>query len=208
MLSDLIFKCQTQTLSSIAMNFFSHHVPDFLVIGYHGRKSELSTEKRSIMGSNSNILIREIHLPTIITKRPILNAEKITFIMAVDGSQRARDAFLVLSQSCLLGSRDSLVVVHVEEIIKDDDKENNKFSLSDTKKYFEEALQKSNVPVDSKYVSLLNSDGKAVIDTLMDFVDEVDPDFLCLAPAPLKTISSVTETVVVRTNSSVILFKA
>jgi hypothetical protein len=171
-------------------------VPDFLVIGYHGRKSEGNADRKLIMGKSSNVLIREMHIPCIIIKRA-LNPEKISYVITVDGTQRSRDSvniFLLLVQA-----NDALTILHVEEVDK-----SNESGLLDTKQFYEGVLKRINRS--EGYVSLLSGD-KSVIDCISEYVDQADPDFLCLSPSQSRTVDSVTETLLVRTNSNVILYK-
>lgn len=186
---------------SLNLNFspLSHHVPDFLVIGYHGRKSEERAGNKIIMGSSANHLIREVHMPCIIVKK-VCTAEKRTYVMAVDRSNRAKEGLSLLLT--LVRPNDTLIIAHVEEV-----GEEGEDSSAAIKAYYESEI-KYWCPPDSKFVSLTPDNGKSTVDKLIEYADEIDPDFLVLAPAATKEVTCVTEPVLLRTTASVILCKS
>ena len=150
------------------------------------------------MGSNSNFIVREMHLPCIIVKR-LCNQDKRTYIMAVDASTRSKEGLSMLLT--LISPKDNLIIVHVEELSQKE----GESSSSETKDYYESEI-KTWCPPGSKYMSFLPED-KTVSDRLLEYIDEIDPDFLVLAPSSLKTNTSVSDYLLTKTNSNVILFK-
>jgi len=151
------------------------------------------------MGSAASHFIREIHMPTIVVKRELKPGKRV-YVMAVDGSARAKQGLAVLLTLVL--AKDTVIIAHVEEVT-DDSSEEGLVALRD---YYEKQVDQY-CPSQSQYISLLTGD-KSVVDTLMEYVDEIDPDFLVVAPAPVKTTASVTEIVMARTTSNVILCKS
>ena len=181
--------------------FGDHTPPNFLVMGYHGRKSEEILERRGIMGSSANHVVRETHIPIILMKRPN-TGENRSFVMAVDASLRAKKALTQLLP--LVRPKDSLKIIHAEEVEKPTDTAINT-SPFDTKAYYEKEIEEF-CPVNTEYISLIG-EGSAT-ELICNKVDELDPDYLVLAPAAVRSISSVTETLMSKTSSNVILIKA
>lgn len=181
--------------------FGDHTPPDFLVMGYHGRKSEEILERRGIMGSTANHVIRETHIPVILVKRAN-KGENRTFVMAVDASLRAKRALAQLL--LLVRPKDTLKIIHAQELEKPTDTAINT-SPNETKAYYEREIEEV-CPMNTEYISLVGEGD--VTDLIINKVDELDPDYLVLAPAATRVISSVTETLMSKTSSNVILIKA
>lgn len=202
-LFELIRHLRNQNLTTdprIDPNLFGDHTaPDFLVMGYHGRKSEEILERRGIMGASADHVVREAHIPVILMKRPN-KGEKRSFVMSVDASLRAKRALTQLL--VLIRPKDSLTIIHVEESKPTSDVIT---SPSETKAYYEKEIEDF-CPVDTKYISLVGEG--SVVDLVSNKVDELDPDYLVLAPAASRNVSSVTETLMSKTSSNVILIKA
>ena len=178
--------------------FGNHAAPDFLVMGYHGRKSEEILERRGIMGSSANHVIRETHIPVILMKRPN-KGEQRSYVFAADASLRAKKAFTQLLP--LIRPKDTLTIIHVEESGKNPDVYT---SPSETKAYYEKEIDEF-CPVGTKYISIV--DEGAVIDLIINKVDDIDPDYLVIAPAAIKGISSIAESLMSKTSSNLILIK-
>lgn len=193
-------KQQQQQQQGKDSNLFGNMVPDFLVIGYSGRKKELENSV-SVMGSSTDLALRSVPIPIIIVKRPC-NAENRVYLYATDGKQKSKEALDILLT--LVMPRDTLIVVNV--IPPTPDLETSA-ACDATRAYFEGELMRAG-PVNSRFHSIFRDNGQSLVDCLMAFVNEkIQPDFFVIAPRAKKQIASMTEDVIVRSQSSVILCK-
>jgi nucleotide-binding universal stress UspA family protein len=186
--------------SKDANNFFGNMVPDFLVIGYSGRKKELENSV-SVMGSSTDLALRSVPIPIVIVKKPC-NAESRVFVYATDGKQQSKEGLDILLT--LVMPRDTLVVVNIVSPTPDIE---TAAAAEATKSYFESELLRAG-PVDSKFVPVYRENGQGVVECLLQYVNvEINPDFFVITPKAKKQIKSMTEELIINCQSSVILCK-
>lgn len=196
-LTDIIDNCRRPTPSTHAL--VGPHIPDFLIIGFTGRKSEV--ENRRFMGSKTDLALRTIHMPIIIAKKPCVSESK-SFVFVVDCTSVSKQGLDILLT--IVNPRDDLTVLHV----KDRDQEHTAVSIFEkTQRYYEEELQKSG-PFNSRFMAIVQPAGKSLVDSIVDHVnDEIAPDFLVIAPRAQQSITSITEQLILKSKSNVILCK-
>jgi nucleotide-binding universal stress UspA family protein len=181
-------------------SIFGNMVPDFLVIGYSGRKKELENSV-SVMGSSTDLALRSVPIPIVIVKRPC-NPENRTYLYATDGKQKSKEALDILLT--LVMPRDTLIVVNVVPATPDLE---TSAACEATRLYFEAELLRAG-PVNSRFNTISRESGQSLVDCLLTYVnDEVNPDFFVIAPRAKKQIASITEEVIMRSQSSIILCK-
>lgn len=191
----LLYLTEHQTTTMKHHSYFRDYIPDFLAFGFHGRKSELKGDSKQIMGSSADIVIRKMHQPCMLFKR-LVNPDTRSYVMAVDSSMKCRLALYIL-QSLML-PRDRLIIVHVET---------SAIPSEDTKLFYEREVAKS-CPPDSKYVSLPREEDKDITTALIEYTDNIDPDFLVLVPEDHKHFDKVTDTCLYTTKSNVLLLRS
>lgn len=186
------------------IGLFGSFVPDFLVIGYSGRRKEMENSV-SVMGSSTDLALRSVPIPIIIAKRSSERENKI-YVYSTDGKQKSRDGLDILLT--LIMPRDTLIVLRVASNDMDGTiLEFRQAAELEIKSYFEEELQRAG-PVDSRYLAIERNAGESVADCIVNYSNnEINPDFLVIAPRAKKQMASITEEIIQKSVSSVILCK-
>jgi nucleotide-binding universal stress UspA family protein len=171
--------------------------PDFVVMGYAGRKGPKTSP--TTLGSTADLALRSLTLPCIIIKKPP-NDENRKIIMAVSASTELGQTGLdVLLR--LVRPRDQLRLIFVIR------SEQNHADVTRVSHYYEEELRKVG-PVDSMFVPLtVPVSGGHVKDVLVEYVNEEAPDFFAISPHAKPSLSSMTEYLIQNVKSSIILCK-
>lgn len=173
------------------------HVPNFFFMGYVGRKGP--KDRPSVLGSVTDISLRNVHMPCVITKQLCIKHERY-FVIAVDGSPLSKRGFDMVFT--LINPRDKVGVVHVINprrsggIPPPDDIEH----------YYEVELEKIGT-ADCKFRTLVSYENKSIGETIVDYVNDTQADFVSIAPRTRPDLSSVTEHVIAFANCNVILCK-
>lgn len=199
-LTDMVKLCRDPNPSPKTISLFGRHVPDYLVIGFSGRKNEMEN-CRSFMGSSTDMALRTVPIPIIIAKRECPRENK-TYTYAVDGKSKSKEGLDVLLT--LVMPRDTLIIIHVVDSNLDPIAE---AEVEVTKRYYEEELRRAG-PVSSRFMLLVRETGVPLLDCLVEYVNnEINPDFLVLAPRAKKQMASITEQVILKATASIILCK-
>jgi len=194
-----------QELVAIAESPYGEPTPDFFVCGTsHSVKSGF--EKTSL-GSVADLALRRVHLPIIITKGKIPPKGPKKYIMAVDDSEQSKRGLDILLT--LLTPKDILRIVHVcgaadNTKFMDEQGEN---TIEKIKTYYEDEIDVIG-PVDSKVIMLAVEGGVSQVNTLIEYVNNEQPDFLALAPRAQLQHTSFTEQVMYKVYSGIILCKS
>lgn len=81
------------TLSGKNIPNMGSHEPDFIILGYSGRRSEIENAK--VMGSATDIALRKIHIPCIIAKTVCPKDSKV-YVACITNNERCRTALKIL----------------------------------------------------------------------------------------------------------------
>ena len=194
-----------EELAALAESPYSDPIPDFFVCGTtHSVQQGFSS---TTLGSVSDLALRRVHLPVIITKGKVPPRGPKKYIMAVDDSEQSKRGFDILLT--LLAPKDTLRVVHVCN--KNDATqyvdEGGESTIAKIKTYYENELDVVG-PVDSSVIMLAVEGGVTAVNCLIDYVNSENPDFLALAPRAQLQNTSFTEQVMYRVYSAIILCKS
>lgn len=170
-------------------------LPDFVVMGGHGRKGP--KEMPESLGSNTDTALRNLHLPCIIIKQPVVSRPR-HFIMAVNDTELSRRGLDILLR--LTNSRDKVTCVHF--ISPDDDDKD----LTDMKSYYESELEEYG-PINSKFQVVTKERGEAITHTISNYVNNSDCDFFAIAPRAKHRLSNISGHVVNHVKCNIILVK-
>lgn len=85
------------------------YLPNFVVLGFSGMNNELENRK-TLMGSATNIAMRSWQLPVIITKQLCLEEQR-TFVMAADCTEPSKRGLDVIAS--LIRPNDCLILLHI-----------------------------------------------------------------------------------------------
>ena len=196
------------------LRFSGTRNPDFWVCGYTGNRNRHSAENEgnpSIMGSTSDIILRNIHMPVIIVKNDIVEVEKgRTFVVAVGSTEYSKHALDIVLSLAL--PRDKVVVVHA--INPDNDgAHDSDATLSALERDYTHELN-TIAPTGSYFKNLHMEGGETVDKTILKFVNENEDcrcDFLAIAPRADETndfkYSSLTKALLVNAKTNVIIVK-
>lgn len=194
-----------EELVAISESPYGEPTPDFFVCGTsHSVKSGF---EKTTLGNVADLALRRVHLPIIITKGKIPPKGPKKYIMAVDDSEQSKRGLDILLT--LLTPKDILRIVHVcgagdSTKFMDEGGEN---TIEKIKTYYEDEIDIIG-PVDSKVVMLAVEGGVSQVNTLIEYVNNEQPDFLALAPRAQVQNTSFTEQVMYRVYSGIILCKS
>jgi hypothetical protein len=173
---------------------------DIVVIGFSGRRNEMEN-RQTCMGSSTDLALKFIQLPIIIAKKEIINSTNRKFVIAVDSSSSCKAGFRLLLT--LIQSSDIIIVVHVTNAnILDELSPHQELSL---KSYYETELSNNSI-VNYTFQSLIKEAGMSLTDCLIQYVNiEIKPDYFVLIPRSKQNLSNITEDLIAKSDSSVIL---
>lgn len=187
---------------------------DFWVCGYTGNRNRHSAENKgnpSIMGSTSDITLRNIHMPVVVIKRDIaeLNKGRI-FVVAVGSTDFSKHAVeIVLS---LAMPRDKVIVIHVINPHTDGAHDSNA-TVTALERDYQHELD-TIAPQGSFFKNLQQEEGETVDQTILKFVNEnedLEVDFLAIAPRANETnnhqYSSLAKELLLNAKSNIIIVK-
>jgi nucleotide-binding universal stress UspA family protein len=197
-----------------SLEFGGQRAADFWVCGYTGNRNRHSAENKgnpSIMGSTSDITLRNIHMPVIIVKRDIAEIAKgRTFVVAVGSTEHSKQALEIILSLTL--PRDKVIVVHVVHP-HNDGAHDSDATLSALERDYSHELD-TIAPKGSYYKTLQMSEGDNVDETILRFVNEsedIECDFLAIAPRTNETnnfqYSSLAQQLVLNAKTNVIIVK-
>jgi hypothetical protein len=202
-LVDLIHDILKSEKTDEGSQHFGGLVPDFLVIGYTGKKNEAS--ERMVMGAATDVAMRSVPMPVIMVKTDMADGPK-KFLLFVDNSPHSQTGLEILL--AIVGARDTIVCLHLHKQITQMDHEEME-AMGTTKKYFAEELSRY-APEGSKFEAqeLSSEMDMTTSKQMVQIADEdIAPDFLVLCPHAESKITSVTEDVVKNTYCNIILCK-
>ena len=177
--------------------------PEFLVLGYTGRKGIHKTEGATTIGSTSDFALRSIHLPTILIKNEVPTGPK-SYIMAIDESKNSKTGLDMIFP--LIRPQDSLTVIHIYDV------ENTAFGAQsekdETAQYYENELNEHAPTTNAKFHPIMKA-AEGIAATINEYVNEIVPDFFCMAPRAQaeKGITSLTEKMILELKCNIILCK-
>jgi nucleotide-binding universal stress UspA family protein len=207
-ITEIIDKTSSGVMSPAVRLTIGNNAPDFLCIGFSGRKSEM--ENRAFMGSKADLALRTVHIPIIICKRPIpLTSSKgdpkvgRSFVFAVALTETSRKGLDILMT--ILGPKDDLLIVHVKESSELDHVVQTE--LEKAEQFYTSELHQFG-PAKSRFLALDPTSGVSSVDRLADYVnDETEADFLVIAPRAAQTVTSLSESLILKCKTNVILCK-
>lgn len=192
----------------------SYYLPtkslDFAFIGYSlGKDVEGGGGVGTVLGTSRDHSLRHIHLPVIVIKNrlPEDASRGLTFCVCVNNSERAKRGLAVVL--ALMKPRDKLVCLHVisdEEGFAGDRGEE---ALREVKAYFDKECELFG-PTEWGFIAVPTTN-KSRVDSIVAWVAENSPDFVCIAPRvridPSAETSSVTSGIIHAINTNIILVK-
>jgi len=184
--------------------------PDFLVLGYSGwrfhnvdgsRKDHATTA-----GSTADFALRTIRNPVILVKEePRMNCPK-NFVMSVNKSNASKMGLDILYT--LISPRDSLTIININD--SSIDAMGNSDSR-EVRNYYERELEDNCPTTRFKFVSVVKSGVVATIDTLKDYLDNMEEylDYFCIAPRLRqdRMFSTLTDQVLLEVKANIVLCK-
>lgn len=190
--------------------------PNFLFIGYHGRKGDGLTDGDSnrsredeksggndnkIMGTFTEYCLYHAYMPVIICKSLCPTTQRL-FILAVDGSPLSKRGFDICL--ALINPKDSLRIVNVYNPRKTGTGcEPPPYEIEE---FYNHEIE-SFGPYDSSFTTLTCPIGRSIADCLVEFSDNVGGDFLILSPRTRRYMSATVEHVIAQAKASIILVK-
>jgi len=187
-------------------------IPDFFVLGWTGKRSRQAKGEFAVMGSVTDIALRQVHMPCIVAKQPPKpKGESNVFAFCVDETEKSKDGLCIMLT--LVKPRDTVVLVHVCDSSRDASEADpeGEETMRRIKEFYEKELELL-APVGSR-LDMIPLDGtNDLSSTLITyFNDVVCPDYLALAPrVPDQdqfARSSLTEALVVKTTCNLIFAK-
>lgn len=184
--------------------------PEFLVLGYSGwRFHNHDPSKKNhatTAGSTADFCLRNIRMPIIIVKEePRMNAPK-NFVLAVNKSNASKLGLDILYT--LIQPRDTLTVINIYDDTMDELGNTNHRAVH---QYYRKELEENSPTVNSKFVSVMKSGNERTIDTLNNYLDNMEEylDYFCIAPRLRedRTFSSLTDQVLLEVKANIILCK-
>jgi nucleotide-binding universal stress UspA family protein len=153
----------------------------------------------SSLGCTAETGLRSLHLPVIVMKEAVSSRRAHSFVLAVDGSLHSQLGLDILLR--LVRPSDSLRVIHVTS------RDADRAEVERIKSYYEQELSHA-APADSAFV-LLHSLGNVVVNVICSFVNDMNADFVALAPRAQREfeITDLTEGVIVNAKANIILCK-
>jgi 23S rRNA pseudoU1915 N3-methylase RlmH len=154
---------------------------------------------QSTLGATVDFGLRSIALPCIIVKYHTPHSRNRSYVMAVDESDCSKTGLDTLL--LLLRPRDSLRIVH---IVSRDAAHSRLEKIQEY--YTQEGMLRC--PAETTFVPLPLR-GCTMADVLCEYSNGMNADFLCMAPRALgqMRISSMTESIIAKANSNIILCK-
>jgi hypothetical protein len=167
--------------------------PDFIFLGGVGLKGVKPVP--TVLGYNTDLALRTLHVPCIIVKTPCVTPTK-KWLMAVDGSDYSNRGLDILLQ--LVNHRDTLNLVY----FYNEDDEN----LDSIKHYYEHELELYG-PERNSMIAIRRNHGEALTHTMADYVNDSDCDFLALAPRAQEHTSSICNHMLNHVKCNIVLCK-
>lgn len=166
--------------------------PDFLVMGYHGRKGSKAT-----MGSTTDAALRSLPFPCLVVKALVPKTPRKVYMAVNDTEVSKRGLDILLS---LINPRDSLTLLH--------------FAPADTRgsaaermeAYYRTELEEFGPP-DSKFQFIDRDRAIPVTHAVVEFVNDSDCDLFAIAPRAKQDRSAVSDYILTNVLCSVLLCK-
>jgi len=193
--------------------------PDFLLFGYarHNFSADKSDAKK--LGSVADLAMRSVRIPSIIVKKPITAMGPRFIIFAVNASALCKKGLEILLT--MLRPDDKLTCL---QIIKPKstaidgsghgNTNNNgtgrgsiKIDSEDHAREFYERVLPTVGIKEYSYIAQTISENVTVSQALIDYTNEVNPDFLALSPRASQELSSITEIIIKAVNTNIVLCK-
>lgn len=195
-LQSIVKLCATEkSRVSERVSMIGPHRPTFLFLGFSGRKSEFENMP-SFMGSTTNIALRSWQLPVVISKSICALSHRV-FLLAADCTKPNLRGLSMIS--CLFQPGDTLILVNVHSTSASTKRP---VSVED---YYSELTTPLRSRIQVNHITA-EREGGTVADCLLRVVNEdVHPDFVIVVPRARKHITSVTEEVILKSKSSIIL---
>lgn len=157
---------------------------DFCVVGYCGRRgAEAQENNPTFMGSTTDMCLRSVHMPVIISKRPLPPPPSpLLYVVAVNNSHRSKMG--VATVLAILRPRDKIIVIHIIKPTQGELGDQGKSEVDEISQYYNEELRLFG-PHDSSMVLVPLLDNKSTAQTVVEYVNETcdpPPDFLCISP--------------------------
>lgn len=177
--------------------------PDFLVIGYNGRKAYNNESRLTTCGSNADFTMRMINVSLVIVKNPLpAIARPKTFLYCIKNSDLSKGGLEKLLS--LVSPIDIVTVLYAD----DDSMDNNGvYNLDTVRTYYKDVISE---------ISMLGPDSFKVVKreepylmhTLVKAVNAMHPDFCCIAPRQSKEFTdSMAQHIVLNVRSNIILLR-
>mmetsp|Transcript_32250 Transcript_32250/g.41354 ORF Transcript_32250/g.41354 Transcript_32250/m.41354 type:complete len:398 (-) Transcript_32250:106-1299(-) len=179
--------------------------PKFVVTGFVGRKGR--KDDPSILGEVSDMSLRCVLYPSIVVKTLTRHQSQghRHFVVGVDGRQRGHQAYLVAQT--LTKPQDKLTALHVWD--GNDDSQSQlpeKLRVSAVQEFYTKDIADRGL-IDGEFVALKKDSGIAISQAMLNWLDEMEVDFVALGVRPSMELSSVCDVVVKNCKCSVIICK-
>jgi nucleotide-binding universal stress UspA family protein len=174
---------------------YYHNVPDFVLLGYVGRKGVKTSP--TVLGSTADLALRKLHVPCIIAKATV-SSGPLSFIYCVNASEKSRIGFNIFLQ--LIKPRDRLTILHVQN-------GHGEEKADDNIKETYEALMEKYGPRTCRFVSLPPPEEETVKEAIVNYINNSKADFVGIAPRAKLFLSEVSEYVVSHVRTSIVLCK-
>lgn len=167
----------------------------FLVIGYSGRKNSKDDKTVEVMGSTTDIALRNTHLPCIIVKKKPSEEKRNVFLVCVTMSEKCFEGLLMTLN--IAKPRDTVIVFHVVKSL-------NEAEIEALKIRYESEFDDRGLE-HATFVTK-NSEGKGTVETILEYANEIAADFITVSPNP-QTVISVSEKIIKKSDQSLIIVK-
>ena len=176
--------------------------PNFVILGYAGQNFSVGPTEGKHLGSVADLAMRSVRIPIVMIKKSV-PLETRNYVMAVNGSELSRNGF-----NTLLGMVKSTDTMLCVQVLKSKTQADGTVVVdASAQEHYEKALVDAGIK-GGRFLTL-NTDiaVKSIADCLIEYVNELKPDFFALAPRSSRELSSITELMIKSVQASIILCK-
>jgi hypothetical protein len=179
----------------------------------HGNSEEAET-----LGSTEDLSMRDIHVPSLIVKKPIANNDSRYFVLLTNGSTSCWRGYLLATT--LIKPRDQIVVGHFYKDGHGEQDELDDFMKMESVKaryerdFLDRGLNGTFVGVAQDAAAHPGNTFKVALEQISEFLRDHNPDFLIICPRPGIAADkatwkiSLTESIIKTINCNMIVCKS
>lgn len=175
-----------------------HPMPNFLCIGFSGRKS-IADEAPSVLGQVADLSLRTVPCPCVVVKYPPSDGPK-AFCLLVADLPRCWIAFELLLH--LPGEGDSLKLIHVYEDVAE-----SITKAKELKEKYEAFLAGKETKFTVDFELKAKERGSATSGVIHELLDEATYEYIGIATHPKDHIGSIADYLIKHYKGNVICFK-